>query len=120
MIVCSNKSRIQWHTQGQHRRINLTHLIAWSLFCVVTLSSCGPTHSAPPLPVFVCPTPAPSPVTLKLVYDDTAQDWIKDVINDFNGQNNHLCGTTVTIQAIPMSSEQAMQRMLDGKLKPDI
>ena len=120
MIVCSKKSRVQRHTEGQHRRINLTHLIAWSLFCVVMLSSCGPTHSAPPLPVFVCPTPAPSPVTLKLVYDDTAQDWVKDVINDFNGQNNHLCGTTVTIQAISMNSEQAMQRMLDGKLKPDI
>jgi Ca-activated chloride channel family protein len=70
--------------------------------------------------MFVCPTPAPHPVILKMIYDDTAQDWIKDVINDFNGQNNHLCGTTVTIQAIPMSSEQAMQRMLDGKLKPDI
>jgi len=120
MIVCSKKSCAQQPTEGQHRRINLTHLIAWSLFCVVTLSSCGPTQSAPSLPVFVCPTPAPGPVTLKMVYDDTEQDWIKDVINDFNGQNNHLCGATVTVQAISMNSEQAMQRMLDGKLQPDI
>lgn len=122
MRVCSKKSRVRQHVKGQHRQIKFTFLIAWSLFLVITFSSCslGPSQAPPPPPEFVCPTYTAVPMTLNLAYDSTEQAWIQDVIKDFESQHVTACDGPISIQATPMDSALSMQEILDGKLQPDI
>jgi Ca-activated chloride channel homolog len=119
MIVFSKKLCVQ-HTKDQHRRVYYTFFTVWSLFCIVILSSCGSSNSAPPTPVFACPTVTPSPVTLNMVYDDTEEIWMKEVVSDFNNQNERLCNALVTVNAIPISSGVVLKGILNGSLQPDI
>ena len=122
MIVCSKKLRVQQHTEGQCRRINLTLLIVCTLFFVIIFSSCslGPEGPPPPPPEYVCPTMTANPVILKMVYDSTEQAWIDTAVKDFNRQRYTACDGPITVQATPMDLGQSMQRILDGKLQPDI
>lgn len=120
MVICSKKSSLQRPAQGQGRRINLAYLIVWSVFCIVTFSSCDLRPSTPSTPMFVCPTTTPSQMVLNMVYDDTEEAWIKDVVNDFNSQNMKDCNASITVNATPMDSGDAMEGILDGKLQPDI
>ncbi len=119
-VICSKKSSLQRPAQGHGRRINLAYLIVWSVFCIVTFSSCDSSPSKPSMPVFVCPTTTPSQMVLNMVYDDTEEAWIKDVVNDFNSQNMKDCNTSITVNATPMDSGDAMKGILNGKLQPDI
>src|SRR5262245_13861695 len=122
MIVCSKKSRAQQPAEGQHRRINFTLLIVWSLFFLGTFSSCsiGPGDPTPPPPEFVCPTNTSNPITLKMVYDSTEQAWIEGVVKDFNSQRQTACDGPITVQATPMDLGQSLQGIVNGKLQPDI
>jgi len=55
-----------------------------------------------------------------MVYDSTEQAWIDTVVKDFNSQRKTACDGSITVQATPMDLGQSMQRILDGKLQPDI
>src|SRR5260370_13059340 len=108
MIVCSKKSRVQQYTEGQCRRINLTLLIACTLFFVIIFSSCsiGPEGPPPPPPEYVCPTVTTNPVTLKMVYDSTEQTWIDTVVQDFNSQRKTASDVSIPRQATPIAFSQ--------------
>jgi Ca-activated chloride channel family protein len=120
MVICSKKSSLQQPTQGQRRQVDLAYLLAWIVFCVVTFSSCGSSSPNPQSSGGICSTPTPSQMVLNMVYDDTEEAWIKDVVNDFNSQNTKTCNTSITVNATPMGSGDAMKGILDGKLQPDI
>lgn len=119
MLMYFKKSCLQ-PTKGQHRRIHYTFFTVWSLFCIITLSSCGTSHSAPPTTAFVCPTATPRPVILNMLYEDTEGIWMKDVVNDFNTQNLQLCRALVTVNATPMNPGMVIKGILSGSLQPDI
>jgi len=55
-----------------------------------------------------------------MVYDSTEQAWIDTVVKDFNSQRETACDGPITVQATPMDLGQSIQRILDGKLQPDI
>jgi Ca-activated chloride channel family protein len=120
MVICSKKSSLQQPAQGQDRQVGLAYLLAWIVFCVVTFSSCSSSSSTSQSSGFVCPTPTSSQMVLNMVYDDTEEAWIKNVVNDFNSQNTKTCNTSITVNATPMDSGSAMEGILDGKLQPDI
>ncbi len=122
MIVCNKKLLRPQRTERQHQQTSYALLIAWGLLFVSVFSSCslGASPGPPPPPEYVCSTPTTKPVTLTMTYDNAEQGWIDAVVKDFNSQNMTACDGPIMVHATPMSSGQAMQHILNGKLQPDI
>lgn len=65
---------------------------------------------------FQCNTNFSNPVTLSMYYDPETQDWMNDVIRNFNQK----CKGKISIELHSDISGQTMQDILDGQIKPDI
>jgi Ca-activated chloride channel family protein len=122
MIFCSKKSLMQQHIEErQSQQISLTLLMMWSLLFVLVCSSCGtlPAQNKPASAI-PCSSHSSQPVTLTMAYSSEKQDWVEDVVKDFNSQHLAACDGPITVQATPTGSGQSMQQILDGSLQPDI
>jgi Ca-activated chloride channel homolog len=107
-----------------------------SLILLLVLSACSlsgpngpgggqttPTNrpvQTPPGPTIQCTSHSTNPVTLTMYYGSEKQEWIKDVVADFNNHNFAACDGPITVKATPIGSGQSMQQILDGTIQPDI
>lgn len=55
-----------------------------------------------------------------MYYSSEKQEWISDVVADFNSRNVAACDGPITVKAIPIGSGQSMQEIADGTIQPDI
>ncbi len=124
-------------TQTRHTRAVLASCVTWCLLLLVVLSGCtgpgsnnNPTSNqpsppnkpvqTPPGPPISCASHSTNPVTLTMHYGSEKQDWINDVVTDFNNRNFAACDGPITVKAVPIGSGQSMQEILDGTIQPDI
>src|SRR5579864_9564398 len=62
-----------------------------------------------------CTTRSSSPVKLTMYYDTEKQDWIKDVVVDFNSRKMVACDGPITVNAIGLNPGETMQGILNGQ-----
>jgi Ca-activated chloride channel family protein len=115
----------------------LASCASWILLLLLVLSGClGPGSNnnpgsnqptqpsrsvqTPPGPAIQCTTHSANPVTLTMYYGSEKQEWIDNVVADFNSRNFAACDGPITVKAIPIGSGQSMQEILDGSIQPDI
>ncbi len=55
-----------------------------------------------------------------MYYSSEKQQWINDVVTDFNNHHYAACDGPITVKAIPIGSGQSMQEIVDGTIQPDI
>lgn len=55
-----------------------------------------------------------------MYYGSEKQQWIQDVVSDFNARNIVACDGSISVTAIPIGSGESMQQILAGTIKPDI
>ena len=134
MRTASNSDTWQ-HTQRRGRV--LATCASWVLLLLLALSACsGPGSSnnpgstqqtplvtavqTPPGPAIQCTSHSTNPVTLTMYYGSEKQEWIDDVVADFNSHHFAACDGPITVKATPIGSGQSMQQILDGTIQPDI
>jgi Ca-activated chloride channel homolog len=121
----------------RRRSAVLAPCASWLLLLLLVLSACTgpgsnnnpgsnqPTQPArslqtPPGPPIQCASRSSNPVTLTMYYSNEKQEWISDVVADFNSRNVAACDGPITVKAIPIGSGQPMQQIADGTIQPDI
>jgi Ca-activated chloride channel family protein len=63
----------------------------------------------------------PPKVTVQIVYGSEKQDWMTATTEAFNAQELQTeDGKTIVIEAIPMGSNDSLQRILAGELQPTV
>jgi Ca-activated chloride channel homolog len=134
MRTASNQDT--WRHPHRRGRV-LTTCVSWVLLLLLALSACsGPGSNnspgsnqqtppvtpvqTPPGPAIQCSSHSTNPVTLTMYYGSEKQQWINDVVADFNSRNFAACDGPITVKATPIGSGQSMQQILDGSIQPDI
>jgi Ca-activated chloride channel family protein len=126
MIQLSNVS-ISPFCALQRKRSRGFWLISWCLLLLVMLAACNlpgtqankPTQTAPGAAI-PCSSHSSNPVTLNVLYSSEKQEWIEDVVKDFNDRNIAACDGPITVKATPTGSGQSMQDILSGAAQPDV
>jgi Ca-activated chloride channel family protein len=127
-------ARDRYKGHAQRRGAVLTSCASWMLLLLLVLSACAGSSSnnnpsgnqpgkpvqTPPGPPISCASHSTNPVTLTMYYGSEKQEWIKDVVADFNSRNFAVCDGPITVNATPIGSGQSMQEILDGTIQPDI
>ena len=72
------------------------------------------------VPAIVCSAHSSNPVTLTMSYGSEKQQWIDDVVADFNSRQIRACDGPITVKAAPSGSGESMQQILAGTIQPDI
>ena len=80
-----------------------------------TVSKTPPPGSAP-----TCTSHTNNPVTLSAYYGSEKQEWMQNVVADFNSQHYAACDGPITVNATPIGSGESMQDILDGSIQPDV
>lgn len=62
-----------------------------------------------------CSEPLSTRTVLNMYYGSEKEEWINDVVTDFNNSNTQIC-----VHAVPVGSGQSMQQIVDGSIQPDI
>lgn len=69
-------------------------------------------------------TPQTAPadaLVLPMIYGSEKQAWIEAVTKDFNAQNQKsTTGKSIRVEAVPLGSTEALERILDGSRRPVI
>ncbi len=118
------------------RHSTLKLFTAWCLLLLVVLSACASGQTTnnntnnnnqtakpvqtPPGPPIQCLSHTSNPVKLTMYYGSEKQQWINDVVADFNSHNFAACDGPITVNATPIGSGQSMQEIVDGTIHPDI
>src|SRR5579875_712953 len=68
----------------------------------------------------VCTSHSSNPVTLTMYYGSEKENWITDVVKDFNSRRMTACDGPITVKATPIGSGESMQDILNGSIQPDI
>lgn len=68
----------------------------------------------------VCTTRSSQPITLKMYYGSEKQQWMEDVVKDFNSRAVTACDGPITVNAVAVGSGESMQQILSGQIQPDI
>jgi Ca-activated chloride channel family protein len=122
---------------ARNRNAVLVTCVSWVLLLLLVLSACsgpGPSNNpsnnqpaqsnkpvqTPPGPAIQCTSHSKNPVTLTMYYSSEKQQWISDVVTDFNSHNFAACDGPITVKAVPIGSGQSMQEIVDGTIQPDI
>ena len=122
---------------ARNRNAVLVTCVSWVLLLLLVLSACGgsgpsnnPSNNqpaqpnkpvqTPPGPPIQCTSHSKNPVTLTMYYSSEKQQWISDVVTDFNSHNFAACDGPITVKAVPIGSGQSMQEIVDGTIQPDI
>jgi len=119
------------YVQTMHPTTRLTSVSSIFYLAVVMalLAACSdqsaqqsnkPVQQATPTPSLVCSAHSSTPVTLTMYYGSEKQEWIDDVVADFNSRHIAACDGPITVKALPIGSGASMQQILDGKIQPDI
>ena len=114
------------------RHSTLKLFTAWCLLLLVVLSACASGQTTnnnnnqtakpvqtPPGPPIQCLSHTSNPVKLTMYYGSEKQQWINDVVADFNSHNFAACDGPITVNATPIGSGQSMQEIVDGTIHPD-
>lgn len=88
--------------------------------CAIGASPVATATTNPSFPPLVCAQRSDNPVTLTMYYGSEKQEWINDVIPDFNRQHISACDGPITVNAIAIGSGDSEQGILDGTIKPDV
>jgi len=92
--------------------------------CQGGTSSVKGTATAPvvstPVANISCSTHTQIPVTLTMSYGSEKQQWISDVVADFNSRHLAACDGPITVNATPVGSGDSMRQIASGQLQPDI
>ncbi|HEX4204311.1 MAG TPA: VWA domain-containing protein [Ktedonobacteraceae bacterium] len=100
--------------------------LLWYLLAVLLLSTaCGlPWESVQPATTpstaLNCTQRSSTPVTLSMYYGSEKENWMRDVIADFNQRGLKACDGPISVQAVPIGSGASMQQILAGSIKPDV
>lgn len=78
------------------------------------------SQTPPPGPAPTCAAHSTNPVTLSVYYGSEKQEWMQNVVADFNSHNYAACDGPITVNATPIGSGQSMQDILDGSIQPDV
>jgi Ca-activated chloride channel family protein len=98
-------------------------VIAGSAFAFFALhfSQHSPQNSVEnPGPVLICKKHSSNPVTLTMYYDTEEQDWMNDVVQDFNHRKMTACDGPITVNATGLNPGDTQQKILNGQIQPDI
>ena len=113
----SNYQRSQEPRRGRRWRLILFGIFGVVVIVAGTLFAVDRLIQTPPAPApFQCTAHFPNPVKLTLYYDLETQDWMKDVIGNFNKK----CEGKIVVELHGDISGQTMQEILAGQIKPDI
>lgn len=105
---------------------------AWSLFVLTLLATCLTScNMASPAPTpqvtthhatqqAACTAHSSQAVTLTMYYGSEKQQWMEDVVQDFNNRAVTACDGPITVKAVPIGSGESMQQILSGQIQPDI
>ncbi len=55
-----------------------------------------------------------------MAYGSEKQQWMEDVVKDFNSRNISACDGSITVKATPVGSGDSMRQIADGTIQPDI
>jgi Ca-activated chloride channel family protein len=55
-----------------------------------------------------------------MYYGSEKENWMRDVIADFNQRGLKACDGPISVQAVPIGSGASMQQILTGSIKPDV
>src|SRR6266851_327723 len=126
-------ARDRFRTPARRRGGVLAACSSWALLLLLVLSACagpGPSNNQPTLPNKPVQTPPGPPIqctshsthaiTLTMYYSSEKQQWINDVVTDFNNHHYAACDGPITVKAITIRSGQSMQEIVDGTIHPDI
>jgi Ca-activated chloride channel homolog len=69
---------------------------------------------------YQCTTHTSNPVTLTMYYGSEKQEWISNVVPDFNSRHITACDGPITVKAVAIGSGESMQDILNGSIQPDI
>ena len=67
-----------------------------------------------------CTARTSQPITLTMYYGSEMQEWIEDVVKDFNMRGISACDGPIHVNAQPIGSGESMQEILSGTIQPDI
>ena len=67
-----------------------------------------------------CTAHTSTPVQLAMSYGSEKQQWIDDVVADFNTRNIRACDGPISVKATPIGSGDSLRRISEGKMQPDI
>src|SRR5437763_8147295 len=99
----------------------------WCLVAVLTLlTACDQTSSSSNQGTsshqasIQCTTQTSTPITLTTYYGSDMQEWMEDVVKDFNSRGISACDGPIHINAQPIGSGESMQKILSRAIRPDI
>jgi Ca-activated chloride channel family protein len=118
-----------------HQRYHKTYRTLYSAIClllVLLCTACTDTTNnetqqqanqpvqTPPGPAIQCTAHSSNPITLTMYYGSEKENWMKDVVADFNAHHYAACDGAITVKAIPGGSGQSMQQIADDTIQPDV
>src|SRR5258708_996169 len=101
----------------------LMHFLLRTSFCLLLLvvfAACDNAPAAPTKkpsqapstsasgPSYQCTTHTSNPVTLTMYYGSEKQEWIDNVVPDFNSRHITACDGPITVKAIAIGSGESM------------
>ncbi len=67
-----------------------------------------------------CTTHTSNPVQLLMSYGSEKQQWMEDVVKDFNSRNITACDGPIMVKATPVGSGDSMRQIVANTIQPDI
>src|SRR5689334_24580681 len=99
------------------QRYHKTYRMLYSSLCLFLLFICTacdanndaqkPVNQAvktPSGPAIQCAAHSSSPVTLNMYYGSEKENWMNDVVADFNARHYAACDGAITVKAVPIGS----------------
>lgn len=104
-------------------RLNLALLILYVLLTFAVLLAALAIPSFRPIayaPLRALLEPAPEPIVVEVLYSTEKEDWLEQILDDFEATNPNVDGRPIELELKAMGSREMYLSVLDGSEQPDV